>query len=50
VHFTRFAYDKEVMLASLDRLAALERAGARILFGHDPEFWATIPHAPTALA
>ncbi|HTV91059.1 MAG TPA: N-acyl homoserine lactonase family protein [Stellaceae bacterium] len=46
----RFAFDKEAMLHSLDRLAALERAGARIFFGHDPEFWATIPHAPQVLA
>jgi N-acyl homoserine lactone hydrolase len=45
----RFAFDKEAMLRSLDRLAALERAGARIFFGHDPEFWATVPHAPAAL-
>jgi hypothetical protein len=27
------------MLASLDRLAALEAGGARIFYGHDPEFW-----------
>jgi hypothetical protein len=38
------------MLASLDRLAALEAAGARIFFGHDPEFWRTVPQAPAALA
>lgn len=44
-----FAYDKEQMLASLDRLEALEKAGARIFFGHDPEFWATVPQAPAAL-
>ena len=35
----RFAYDRDAMLASLDRLEALEKAGARIVFGHDPEFW-----------
>jgi glyoxylase-like metal-dependent hydrolase (beta-lactamase superfamily II) len=46
----RFAFDKEQMHASLDRLAALERAGARIFFGHDPEFWQTVPQAPAALA
>jgi N-acyl homoserine lactone hydrolase len=46
----RFAYDKEQMLASLDRLAALEKAGARIFFGHDPEFWSTVPQAPVLLA
>jgi len=42
----RFAYDKEAMLASLDRLEALEKTGARIFFGHDPEFWQSVPQAP----
>jgi len=27
-------------------LEALERNGARIFFGHDPEFWHTVPQAP----
>jgi len=46
----RFAYDKEAMLGVLDRLAAMEQAGARIFFGHDPEFWATVPQAPQTIA
>jgi len=46
----RFVYDREQMLASLDRLAALEAAGARIVFGHDPTFWRTVPQAPAMLA
>jgi glyoxylase-like metal-dependent hydrolase (beta-lactamase superfamily II) len=41
----RFAHDKEQMLASLDKLEALERGGARIFFGHDPEFWKTVPQS-----
>ena len=45
-----YAHDHQQMYASLDRLAALETAGARIFFGHDPEFWATVPQAPFALA
>ena len=45
----RFVYDREEMYASLDRLAALEARGARIFFGHDPEFWQTVPQAPAAL-
>jgi N-acyl homoserine lactone hydrolase len=43
---TRNMYDREAMLASLDRLAALERSGARIFFGHDPDFWRTVSQAP----
>ena len=45
----RFVYDRDAMHASLDRLAALEKAGARIFFGHDPDFWRTVPQAPQAL-
>ncbi|HEY8874223.1 MAG TPA: N-acyl homoserine lactonase family protein [Stellaceae bacterium] len=45
----RFVDDRDAMLASLDRLAALEAKGARIFFGHDPEFWQTVPQAPTPL-
>ena len=32
-------HDREAMLASLDKLARLEAAGARIFFGHDGKFW-----------
>jgi len=46
----RFAYDHDAMLASLDRLEALERGGARIVFGHDPEFWQSVPQAPEMVA
>jgi glyoxylase-like metal-dependent hydrolase (beta-lactamase superfamily II) len=46
----RFAHDHEAMHASLDRLAGLEARGARIFFGHDPEFWQTVPQAPRPLA
>jgi N-acyl homoserine lactone hydrolase len=38
------------MLASLDRLAALEKAGAGIFFGHDTEFWHTVPQAPDPIS
>jgi glyoxylase-like metal-dependent hydrolase (beta-lactamase superfamily II) len=44
------AFDKPEMLRSLDRLEALERAGAKLVFGHDPEFWGGIVQAPAALA
>jgi hypothetical protein len=38
------------MLASLHRLRALRAAGAQIFYGHDPEFWATVPQAPAVIA
>jgi len=46
----RFMYDRAAMLASLDHLAVLEAAGARIIFGHDPEFWQSVPQAPAVMA
>jgi glyoxylase-like metal-dependent hydrolase (beta-lactamase superfamily II) len=45
----RHVHDRAGMLASLDRLAALERGGARIFFGHDPEFWRNVPQAPASI-
>ena len=45
----RIVHDKDAMLASLQRLAELKRRGARIFYGHDPEFWKDVPQAPAAL-
>jgi N-acyl homoserine lactone hydrolase len=45
----RYVHDRNAMLKSLHRLDALERSGVRIFFGHDPEFWRTVPKAPTAI-
>lgn len=46
----RFVHDRDAMLASLDRLEALERSGARLMFGHDAELWSGVPQAPAPLA
>jgi len=45
----RYVHDRDAMMASLDKLAALESAGARIFFGHDGEFWKSVPQAPAAI-
>ena len=42
-------YDREAMLASLDLLVGLEQRGARIFFGHDGEFWKSVPQAPAKI-
>jgi glyoxylase-like metal-dependent hydrolase (beta-lactamase superfamily II) len=42
-------HDRDAMLASLDVLRKLQRAGARIFYGHDPEFWAGVPQAPAEI-
>ncbi|MDJ0789553.1 MAG: N-acyl homoserine lactonase family protein [Myxococcota bacterium] len=38
--------DADAMRASLDRLRALRDGGARIFYGHDPEFWQSLPPGP----
>jgi glyoxylase-like metal-dependent hydrolase (beta-lactamase superfamily II) len=43
-------HDRTAMLASLSDLARREAAGARIFFGHDAEFWKTVPQAPARIA
>jgi len=49
LHLPSVVYDREAMLSALRHLRTLRDAGARIFYGHDPEFWATVPQAPHAL-
>jgi glyoxylase-like metal-dependent hydrolase (beta-lactamase superfamily II) len=42
-------HDREGMLAALHRLRALRDAGARLVYGHDPECWAGVPQAPAGI-
>lgn len=45
------ASDRDEMYRSLGTLRDLrDKAGATILYGHDPDQWQEIPHAPNALA
>jgi glyoxylase-like metal-dependent hydrolase (beta-lactamase superfamily II) len=46
LHLPQLVHDRSQMLESLLLLRKLERAGARIFYGHDPEFWAQVPQAP----
>jgi N-acyl homoserine lactone hydrolase len=41
--------DKAAALAVFHRLREMQARGARIMFGHDPDFWKTIPQAPLQL-
>jgi glyoxylase-like metal-dependent hydrolase (beta-lactamase superfamily II) len=43
-------FDRDAALASLRTFAALAAGGARVMFGHDPEFWQSVPQAPARLA
>lgn len=45
-HLPPIVHDRAPALASLDRLRALEAAGARLYFGHDPAPFANAPNAP----
>ena len=49
LHLPNIVYDKEKMLESLKTLRRLQTTGTRIFFGHDPEFWQTVPQAPLDL-
>jgi N-acyl homoserine lactone hydrolase len=42
----RLVHDRGEMLNSILLLRKLQRAGAKIIYGHDPAFWATLPQAP----
>jgi len=46
LHLPSVLFDRERMRMSLLRLRTLRDAGARIFYGHDPEFWSTVPQAP----
>ena len=39
-------HDADEMRRSLQKLKELQQRGARIFYGHDPEFWAGVPQAP----
>lgn len=41
--------DKEAALAVFRRFREMQARGATIMFGHDPEFWKSIPQAPKRL-
>jgi glyoxylase-like metal-dependent hydrolase (beta-lactamase superfamily II) len=45
------AFDENEMYKSLGTLRDLrDKKGATIIYGHDPNQWKDIPHAPDALA
>jgi N-acyl homoserine lactone hydrolase len=46
LHLPGTLYNREQMLATLMELRRMQGDGARIFFGHDPEFWQTVPQAP----
>ena len=49
LHLPKVVQDRKEMLDSLKRIRILQQAGARIYFGHDPEFWGLVPQAPAEI-
>lgn len=49
LHLPSIVSNKEAMLAILTRLREMQARGATIIYGHDPDFWKTIPQAPLRL-
>jgi glyoxylase-like metal-dependent hydrolase (beta-lactamase superfamily II) len=46
----RVLWDEREMAHALARLRDLrDKHGARVFYGHDPEQWQTMPHAPAPL-
>ena len=43
-------HDREQTIASLKMFRELQSRGATIIYGHDPEFWPTLPKGPKPLA
>jgi len=50
LHLPEIVFDRAQMIDSLLLLRKLRRAGARIFYGHDPEFWQEVPQAPLEVA
>ena len=42
MHLPAHVFSREQMLDSLNRLKQLERRGASLVYGHDPEFWQSL--------
>ena len=49
LHLPGVLADREAALAALRRFRSLQAGGAQILFGHDPEFWKSVPQGPERL-
>jgi glyoxylase-like metal-dependent hydrolase (beta-lactamase superfamily II) len=49
LHLPGVIADKEAALAVFHRLRDMQARGARIMYGHDPDFWTTVPQAPVRL-
>jgi glyoxylase-like metal-dependent hydrolase (beta-lactamase superfamily II) len=49
LHLPGAVYNRAQMLETLEGLRREQAAGARIFYGHDPDFWKTVPQAPLSV-
>jgi len=49
LHLPGVIADREATLQVFHRFRQMRARGARIMFGHDPEFWKTVPQGPQRL-
>jgi glyoxylase-like metal-dependent hydrolase (beta-lactamase superfamily II) len=49
LHVPGAVADAEQALAVFQRFREMQARGARIMYGHDPDFWKTVPQAPVRL-
>ena len=49
MHLPGVIADKEAALAVFHRLREMQARGATIMYGHDPDFWKTVPQGPVRL-
>jgi len=49
MHLPGVVHDADGMRRALEWLGRARAAGARIFYGHDPEFWRDVPQAPAAV-
>ena len=50
LHLPKTGHDRHAMREALVLLQSWEERGARVFYGHDPEFWQTLPQAPLAIS
>jgi glyoxylase-like metal-dependent hydrolase (beta-lactamase superfamily II) len=49
MHTPGVVFDREAMLDVFRRFREMQSRGMRIMYGHDPDFWKSVPQAPVRL-
>jgi len=50
MHLPTLSFSPEQMIESFNKLKDLQAKGAQLFYGHDPEFWNSLPEFPKPLA